>query len=241
MRGCRSPRAAPAPGGASSITARTASAVDGAATSAAPGSCSARNRAHCPSACGCECDRADLVGRDLLGGDQRVAHRGGRPRRRSRRRARSNDERVERRVDAALARVLERDEPELGLAAPAPRGRRPGPSGTRRARRRRRRREQRVVRVGPRRTEVGGAHQSSRATEPRSPASARRMASSSSGESRCSPRPSTHLLAVQPRGVAVGDRGEHDAVALRVEQRERRGLVARTARRRRRSGRARGT
>src|SRR4051794_7842169 len=35
------------------------------------------------------------------------------------------------------------------------------------------------------------------------------------------------LLAVQPGGLAVGDRGEHDAAVVRVEQRERRRLVAR--------------
>ena len=49
-----------------------------------------------------------------------------------------------------------------------------------------------------------------------------------------------HRLAVQPRRVAVGDAREHDAVVGGVEQRERRGLVARRARRRRRSARARG-
>ena len=44
------------------------------------------------------------------------------------------------------------------------------------------------------RAEVGGPHQSSSTTEPRSPESARRTASSSSGESRCSPRPPTTCL-----------------------------------------------
>ena len=52
--------------------------------------------------------------------------------------------------------------------------------------------------------------------------------------------PVDDLLAVDARRVAVDDRGEHDAVALGVEQRDRRRLVARSARRRRRSGPARG-
>jgi hypothetical protein len=38
-----------------SATARTASAVEAAETTAAPGSCSPRKRAHWPVACGCEC------------------------------------------------------------------------------------------------------------------------------------------------------------------------------------------
>src|SRR4029077_18341792 len=47
---------------------------------------------------------------------------------------------------------------------------------------------QRLLAEGPRRTQVGGAHQSS-VTDPPRPASASRTASASSGESSCSPRP----------------------------------------------------
>ena len=54
--------------------------------------------------------------------------------------------------------------------------------------------DERVVRVRSRGPEVGGAHQSSSTTVPRSPASARRIASSSSGDRMCSPRPSSTCL-----------------------------------------------
>ena len=53
--------------------------------------------------------------------------------------------------------------------------------------------------------------------------------------------PGMDLLAVQARGVATGDRGQHDAVLVGVEQRDRRRLVARSAHRRRHSARASGT
>ena len=186
-------------------------------------------------------DRADLVRRDPTRPPRGSSSRGARARRRSRTSGASNTS------ASSVAPTPPSREFSIGTSprstvavldrarSTAAHGRQRDLLGVQR-----RRATQRVVRVRPRRPEVGGAHQSSSTTVPRSPASARRIASSSSGESRCSPRPSTHLLAVQPRGVAVRDRGQHDAVALRRRAARATPTGGPTARRRRRSGRARG-
>src|SRR5215218_7466926 len=137
-------------------------------------------------------DRAHLVGRYPLGRGEavrdRVDHLADDPHV-----GRVEHERVERRSDRALAGVLERYETAVDLAVlhgadHRGHGRQrdlldvePGP-------------DQRVVGVRPRRPEVAGPHQSSSTAVVFSPASARRIASSSSGESRYSPRPSTTCL-----------------------------------------------
>ena len=134
-------------------------------------------------------------------------------------------ERVEHRVHRALERVLDRD--QRAVDRPVAHG-----EHGRLERRLRnlvevaRSRVQRLVADRALRAEVADAHQSSVTVREGSPASASRIASSSSGESSCSPRPSAHHLQYSRALVAVGDAGEHDAVALGVEQGERRGLVA---------------
>ena len=99
-------------------------------------------------------------------------------------------ERVERRVDRALERVLDRDQRPLDAALA---DRRDGVvDGRERDRLEVRRavaRQHRLLAVGPGRAEEADPHPCSVAAA--SPASARRTASASSGESSSSPRPST--------------------------------------------------
>ena len=85
--------------------------------------------------------------------------------------------------------------------------------------------EQRLVAEGPLGTEVADPHGAQRS--PRLRPSARRSASSSSGESCELGGARGDLLGVQARLVAVVDRGQHDPGAVGVEQRDRQRLVAR--------------
>ncbi len=169
-------------------TCRTASAVEAAATTAASGSASRRKLAHWAVACGCETHRAHLVQLERGGRDQAVMHRvqpladdhdvvGG------------EGERVERRVDRAFERVLDRHQRAIDRVLV---------DGQHRGVQRRLRhqvgrgigRPERLVGHRAGRTEEADTHQSS-VTEPvASPASASRIASCSSGESSCSPAPS---------------------------------------------------
>ena len=137
-------------------------------------------------------------------------------------------ERVQRRPDRALRRVLDGDERPLdgALLHGQRRRRRSSAPGRRPSSAARASATQRRVGVGPLRPEVRGPHVSS-TREPSSPASARRTASASSGESSSSPSPAMTCLQYSRADSRWAMRREHHAVVLGVEQRHGRRLVAR--------------
>ena len=190
------------------------------------GSCARRKPAHWPERLRVRVDRADLVGRDRLRGGRGSRSPCGRARRRSRTSGASNTS------ASSVAPTAPSREFSIGTSPRSTLAVLDGADDRRHGRQRdrldveRRRRPARRASWSPAARGRRRASAPRAPRSPRSPASARRIASSSSGESRCSPRPSTTCLQYSRAVSRWAIEESTTPLRSRVEQRERGRLVA---------------